>query len=368
MYARMICMIYLLVLWVSLSKQEPRNIQLKPPNLSGQYRINVSPFEEIANNVQIEARANTGYPCNGTFTKTNGTTCGLKEIMLGRCYEYQYIKRGLYLSNTTDIKNCTELYDLFESEVRYKPYCNMNMSTYSKYFEKALAGVHVINRAIFWSGTYAIAHTYSGHGSNYITLEDTLAANMLDGLMWCGKENDTEGFDYVSCPNNCKDNRWADLAFWGLASRTFAERVSGEIYVVLNGSRTDGRPTYRNGSYFAEFELPYFKRNGSFRVTKINALVLHTPDLPVTEKCGEKSLVFLEKLIRDAQFEYNCVDDPDELIMLMCADSWGARECQVARNSLRQLWDIKLYGTSNAIIHSLSFVVLFCIGVFRQIV
>lgn len=94
-------MIYLLVLLVSLSKEEPRNIQLKPPNLSGQYRINVPPFEDKSNNVKIEARANTGYPCNGTFTKTNGTTCGLKEIMLGRCYEYQYIKRGLYLSNTT---------------------------------------------------------------------------------------------------------------------------------------------------------------------------------------------------------------------------------------------------------------------------
>jgi hypothetical protein len=38
--------------------------------------------------------------------------------------------------------------------------------------------------------------------------------------MWCGKENDPEGFDYISCPNNCKDNIWADLAFWGLASQT----------------------------------------------------------------------------------------------------------------------------------------------------
>jgi hypothetical protein len=43
---------------------------------------------------------------------------------------------------------------------------------------------------------------------------------MLDNLMWCGKENDTDGFDYVSCPNNCQDNRWADVAFWGLASIT----------------------------------------------------------------------------------------------------------------------------------------------------
>ena len=58
---------------------------------------------------------------------------------------------------------------------------------------------------------------------HYITLEDTLAAGMADGLKWCGKENDTDGFDYLSCPNGCADNIWADLAFWGLASRTVNE-------------------------------------------------------------------------------------------------------------------------------------------------
>ena len=35
-------------------------------------------------------------PCNGSYIKTNGTTCGVKEIMIGRCYEYQYVKRGLF--------------------------------------------------------------------------------------------------------------------------------------------------------------------------------------------------------------------------------------------------------------------------------
>jgi hypothetical protein len=73
---------------------------------------------------------------------------------------------------------------------------------------------------MFWSGTYAVAHAYSASGLNYITLEDTLAAAMVNGLIWCGKENDTEGFDFISCPYNCKGNKWADLAFWGLASQT----------------------------------------------------------------------------------------------------------------------------------------------------
>ena len=40
-------------------------------------------------------------PCFGSYIKTNGTTCGLKEVMIGRCYEYQYVKRGLFFSNLT---------------------------------------------------------------------------------------------------------------------------------------------------------------------------------------------------------------------------------------------------------------------------
>ena len=39
--------------------------------------------------------------CNGTYLKKNGTTCGLREIMIGRCYDFQYVKRGLFLSNQT---------------------------------------------------------------------------------------------------------------------------------------------------------------------------------------------------------------------------------------------------------------------------
>jgi hypothetical protein len=149
---------------------------------------------------------------------------------------------------------------------------------------------------MFWSGTYVVAHAYSAGGLNYITLEDTLAAAMVNGLMWCGKENDTDGYDFVSCPNNCKDNRWADVAFWGLASKTvidkkdyliyfvvlqFAQLAAGEIYVVLNGSQTTGRSAFRNNSYFSDFELPNFRRNGTYRITKINILVLHSPDQPV---------------------------------------------------------------------------------------
>jgi hypothetical protein len=51
----------------------------------------------------------------------------------------------------------------------------------------------------------------------------------------------------------------------------------------------------------------------------------------------------------------------------MCADQWEARECQVARQVLRQEWDRKVFGKSNANYQSLSFLFLFFTGVFSQI-
>jgi hypothetical protein len=92
---------------INNSTSSSNSIDLKPPNLSGKYRDNRPPFpssrtlNQEQNDLKLIPRTNEIYPCNGTYLKTNGTTCGLKEIMIGRCYEYQYIKRGLYLSNTT---------------------------------------------------------------------------------------------------------------------------------------------------------------------------------------------------------------------------------------------------------------------------
>ncbi|CAF1258644.1 unnamed protein product, partial [Adineta steineri] len=340
-------------------EQNSNDIHLEAPHLSDRTESNRPPIKPSTNIHQkkikqkVSNTKNKINPCKGTYVKTNGTTCGLKEIMIGRCYEYQFVKYPS-ATNQHNIKNCTALYETFESAVRYKSHCNMNMSTYKDYFDLALAGVHVINRAMFWSGTYAVTHAYSGSGLNYITLEDTLAAAMVNGLVWCGNENHTEGFDFNSCPNNCKDNRWADLAFWGLASKTFAQLAAGEIFVVLNGSQLHGRSAFRNNSYFSDFELPNFRRHGEYRVTKINALVLHSPDEKVMERCGEKSLRLLEDLITNNGFEYACKDDPEELILIMCGNQWEARECQIARRVLRQAWDTKLYGTSNSNQKSLS--------------
>lgn len=76
------------------------------------------------------------------------------------------------------------------------------------------------------------------------------------------------------------------------------------------------------------------------------------------ERCGEKSIILLEKLVRDNGFQYACIDDPEELLMVMCGDNWNARECQVARQALRKQWDLKVFGKSHAICTSYSIILL----------
>jgi hypothetical protein len=80
-----------------------------------------------------------------------------------------------------------------------------------------------------------------------------------------------------------------------------------------------------------------------------------------SEKCGEKSLIILENLVRSYQIDYTCKDDPEELILIMCAEEWEARECQTARQALREEWNKKVFGKSTTIYHSTSFFILFCL-------
>ncbi len=76
----------------------------------------------------------------------------------------------------------------------------------------------------------------------------------------------------------------------------------------------------------------------------------------------------MENLVQEYQFEYTCTDDPDELLLIMCGDEWGARECQVARDVLRKEWNRKLFGKSTINNHSISLVFLsLIIGFFCQI-
>lgn len=89
------------------NNQQPSSFISGTPQLSNvlyESQQTGSPFRNLnenQNKIEKASKADDLNPCNGAYIKTNGTTCGLKEIMIGRCYQYQYVKRGLFLSTTT---------------------------------------------------------------------------------------------------------------------------------------------------------------------------------------------------------------------------------------------------------------------------
>lgn len=84
-------LVIILVILLIQTSTTSSEIQLEPPSFSSKYQNDIDQT--------VSSKALAIYPCNGTFVKTNGTTCGLKDIMIGRCYDYQFIKRNPYISS-----------------------------------------------------------------------------------------------------------------------------------------------------------------------------------------------------------------------------------------------------------------------------
>jgi len=80
----------LIILFIQISTTSSE-IQLEPRSFGSKYQNDIDQT--------VSSKALVVYPCNGTYVKTNGTTCGLKDIMIGRCYDYQFIKRNPYISS-----------------------------------------------------------------------------------------------------------------------------------------------------------------------------------------------------------------------------------------------------------------------------
>ena len=60
-----------------------------------------------------------------------GSTPRIKEIVVGRCYDYQYKK-----FNTTTWKNCSKIWDAFHGGFAYKNPCNLKFADFKPYFHE----------------------------------------------------------------------------------------------------------------------------------------------------------------------------------------------------------------------------------------
>ena len=160
----------------------------------------------------------------------------------------------------------------------------------------------------------------------YWSLEDTFSGNLLNELMFCPNKT-LAGFNYDSCPADCVTR---NSMFWNAASADFAKKASGYINVILNGTRTSG--AIANYSTFFNYELPNFK---SDRIKQVKVLLLHSPGQQKYETCSEpKSLVTLKNLLKQKNIDYECEDNPTDILLLMCFYDPFSKECQSVKYSL----------------------------------
>lgn len=256
-----------------------------------------------------------------------GSTPKIKEIVLGRCYEYQLNTIG---PKAEKWKNCNTIWDAFHKAFAHKNPCDPKSSDYEPFFKAT--GMQELSKSLFWSGTYKVAHVYSDSGDRYTTLEDTLAGYLVNGLTWCGKKTDllsstkSDGIDYDSCPDRSVCDYTTE--FWGLASETFARHARGIARVMLNGSRVDsnGTPTpYRRDSFFAKYELPNLQVG---KVSELMIIVVHTNDPTGTSVgCDTDSIIMLEKDAKKRGLKVTCYDDPDDVRHILCTDTPLSSKC-----------------------------------------
>ncbi|XP_015761884.1 PREDICTED: ADP-ribosyl cyclase/cyclic ADP-ribose hydrolase-like [Acropora digitifera] len=249
--------------------------------------------------------------------RSNGSTRHLKDIVLGRCWDFIRQKRLT--------KNCSTIWNKFYTAFAHKDSCKTTRQDYKAFFDEVGMDTVKQNKSLFWSGTYRVAHAFSEFGARFTTLEDTMAGWIVNGLNWCGSgKNGSDGINYTECPKGCDI-----VPFWEEASSRFALNASGVVRVLLNGSNRNASgfpsPAYRKSSFFAQFELPNMR---PARVTKLLVLVMHTIGSSEVETCGNGSIKVLLKDAKRYNLTPSCHDDPDDVEHLLCVDHPYSYACQ----------------------------------------
>jgi hypothetical protein len=159
----------------------------------------------------------------------------------------------------------------------------------------------------------------------YISLENYFSGYLLNKLNFCSTHSNSD-FDYDSCPEDCV---LYNSSFWNSASIDFAKKARGHVNLILNGSRSIG--ALSNVSTFVRYELPYLEHS---RVEKLKVLLLHNPDQEKFETCKRPvTLEYLKNVLKEKNITYECEDDPDNILLLMCFKEEQSKECQDIKKS-----------------------------------
>ncbi|KAM8939536.1 ADP-ribosyl cyclase/cyclic ADP-ribose hydrolase 1-like [Pelodytes ibericus] len=246
--------------------------------------------------------------------KGRGTTRNLKEIVLGRCYDY--------LNQNPDMgkKDCNAIWTEFTKVLYHKDPCSITVNNY-----RTIAGLTeqnvYCNKSLLWSRTNDLVHQYT-KASDFMTLEDTFLGYLFNGLTWCGMDDST-GMNFESCPawNECANNTIS--SFWKMASATFARLSCGLVQVMLNGS-VDG-DIVRKESILRSIEIPSMNPE---RVREVTLWIMQDIDGPDRNSCSSPSVLELQSYIEQHNLTYSCIDNYRPVQLLQCMEDPGSLVCK----------------------------------------
>ncbi|XP_051944927.1 ADP-ribosyl cyclase/cyclic ADP-ribose hydrolase 1 [Xyrauchen texanus] len=250
-----------------------------------------------------------------------GTTPHLKQIVIGRCYEY------VTLINPSSRYNCEEIWQEFEEAVIRQSPCGVRVKDYQRMF-RASTQILPCDKLLFWSKTRDLMHSYAAVKGSVWTLENTLVGFMFNDLIWCRQQDRERGFDYHTCPEWSTCLNHPVYSLWKQASVNFAAAACGNITVLLNGSI---HQAFNRKSMFGSVELENLNPRMVFHV-HIN--VVYNLEGPFVESCAQGSIMGLTEVLTTRGFHWTCTDNDLTLIILQCIKNpqWAA--CQRCSNSL----------------------------------
>ena len=248
----------------------------------------------------------------------NGTAYNIEEIIKGRCYFYLNLQRNSNCGIVPVNYDCNSIWNAFKNAVIRKSPCDIKIEDFKEFFKLASHSVPS-DSSVFWSGTYNSYHDIVKLKS-YLSLEDTFSGYLLDGLRFCSS-NALSDFNYETCPFDCVS---INSVFWNAASIEFAKKASGHVRLILNGTRTIG--AISNSSTFMKYELPYLENN---MIDTLSVFLLHTPGQKSYETCLKpKTLNYLKSILKYKEIKYECHDNPEQILLLMCFNDINAKECK----------------------------------------
>ncbi|KAF3703748.1 ADP-ribosyl cyclase/cyclic ADP-ribose hydrolase 1 [Channa argus] len=231
------------------------------------------------------------HSCSAQLRAQLGTTPNIKQIVVGRCYNY------ITLINPRLRCDCEAIWRQFEEAVMRQSSCNVTMEDYHDMFN-AVPQSWPCDRFLFWSKTRTLMHSYAAVVRDVWTLEDTLVGYMFNDLIWCGQEDDS------------------------------ALVRSGQHPDIIQSIPCGDKPPK---IMFGSVELDGLNPQ---RVDYVNIKVVTNLEGPHLESCSQGSIVDLLQLLQSRGFRWTCSDNDQTLMILQCIQDPQQSSCQTCGNSL----------------------------------